>query len=154
MMHSEACRSTFRLRKPAPLCGLALTLTLCACTDREQPVPPAAPPDAPSARPAPGPEQDEPTAPTTAPAADGANRCPPGKFFVHGGCFSGDDVGVAGPAKVKPPSPDGARVAPGSPTTEPGQSERPCPPGQFFVHGGCFSGDDVGERRPAPRAED
>ena len=99
----------WRLFYTSPMRLLHLTLLLAtailfAC---EAPTSAPAPMPTPSSEPAPAseptaskrtPPSEPPSEPALKPASAGDDRCPPGQFFVHGGCHTADSVGVAGPS--------------------------------------------------------
>lgn len=87
-------------RKHIPLaCGAAIFMILSACPDPGKHTD-AAEPSTTTTAPSPATSRassHEAAVPIGEARTGEDARCPPGKFFVHGGCFSGDDVGEAGP---------------------------------------------------------
>lgn len=83
-----------------PRAAMLCLLWLSACEKKAEPAPvpaPAPPPPAVEVGQAEVAEVAEEL--KDAGAAPAKPPCPLGKFYVHGGCYSSDDVGVAGPKK-------------------------------------------------------
>ena len=86
------------MRASLLLCGVLLAVA--GCERKQEPAPPPPPPPVAAPAPvdtaAPPPADAGPPGDAVKPATP---QCPMGKFYVHGGCYSSDEVGIVPPRR-------------------------------------------------------